>query len=423
MDRGKLAGAIHNLRKKFKKNSNENDGSSTKSEDNKASKRERKKSVASRKKKPAAGGEKTVDVNEAEMSNRTKKVPRSNEPQSSRSRKKVKKAPLPGQVTVKNTAGAEPTQIPAGKDDLLTDKSGFVSSLLDKEISGLKKEFEELKAEDKTLPEATAFLDPTNADRNRFKNILCIESSRVRLSDGGYYHANSVDSRFIMAQSPLPNTVGHFWDLIHHEGVEAVVQLSNCDEGKKCARYYPPQVGQTSDVGGVKVSNLNTEPSEEPSLQINVLQAQCPKGEITVKNIFWSFPPTGLPEPSSAISVIWRLIKNCKKVVVHCSSGSGRSAIVLLTCQILEKLLKGEEVHMLKMAKELKQKRHKSIISEMHYLYVARTVLFFFTKSNAVDMSQNLLIFIDDYDAYVKKHNNEEKQKADKNAETEGTEE
>ncbi|CAD5235583.1 unnamed protein product [Bursaphelenchus xylophilus] len=307
-----------------------------------------------------------------------------------------------------------PKEVP----ETVTDKFNFIGGMLAKEVSGIRKEFNDFKAEDRLrFPVATVCQELENLPKNRYKNILCLDASRVRLSDGGYYHANAVDSRFILAQSPLPNTVEHFWDLVQAEAVEAIVQLYPCDDGKRCAKYYPPQVGESADFGAFKVMNSKIDPSpvDEPTLLFSHLKVQGPKGEMKIKHVFWSgFPPTGFPEPSNTIPYIWKEIKGFKKVLVHCSSGAGRSAVVVLTCQMLERIHQTVEMDAIKMLKELREKRHCAIRNEMQYVYVMRIILFYFMKYNAVEMSQNLLIFLDDYDAYDKKYGKEEKERKEK---------
>ncbi|CAD5227950.1 unnamed protein product [Bursaphelenchus okinawaensis] len=284
--------------------------------------------------------------------------------------------------------------------EIVMDKFNFIHSTIDKELTGLRKEFNTLKAEDKTRSPQT--------------NIQCIEATKAKLSDGGYYNANIVDSMFILAQSPLERTVAHFWDLVLANEVEAIIQLHPCDEGKKCARYYPSKIGQSAEYGPYKVTFLKADPQpvEEPSLQFINLKVQGPKSEAALKHVYWGgFPTHGYPEASNTIPFIWKQLKTTKKkILVHCTSGSGRSAVVVLTCQMLAKIQKNEEVNMLSMTKELRTKRQSAIRNEMEYLYVFRVLLFYFMKYNAIEMSQNLLIFIDDYDSYVKKYDQSRKE-------------
>uniref|UniRef100_A0A1I7RQZ0 Protein-tyrosine phosphatase n=1 Tax=Bursaphelenchus xylophilus TaxID=6326 RepID=A0A1I7RQZ0_BURXY len=186
---------------------------------------------------------------------------------------------------------------------------------------------------------------------------------------------------------------------------------------KLAKRYYPGKVGETNDFGVFKVANcrIDASPVEEPTLHFSHLKVSGPKGEQKVKHVFWSnFPPVGFPEPSNTMPFLWKQIKGHRKVLVHCSSGAGRSAVLVFTCQILERIQHGEEADAPRMLRNLREKRHCAIRNEMQYVYVMRIILFYFMKYNAVEMSQNLLIFVDDFDTYAKKFEREEKERKEK---------
>ncbi|VVC24349.1 Hypothetical protein CINCED_3A016831 [Cinara cedri] len=77
-----------------------------------------------------------------------------------------------------------------------------------------------------------------NYSRNRHKDILPYEENRVRLSPSkenrfGYINASHItasvgnEQRFYIAtQSPLPSTVNHFWQMVWEAGVHLVLDLS-----------------------------------------------------------------------------------------------------------------------------------------------------------------------------------------------------
>ncbi|RCN53205.1 Protein-tyrosine phosphatase, partial [Ancylostoma caninum] len=110
-----------------------------------------------------------------------------------------------------------------------------------------------------TLPkpnpaECVVFGDPSNACKNRYSNVPCLDVSRILLEfllledGGGYIHANRVTypllrNQFILTQGPLPRTVPEFWRMIWQENVETIIMLCrNIENGKwKCAEYLPNQ--------------------------------------------------------------------------------------------------------------------------------------------------------------------------------------
>ena len=77
------------------------------------------------------------------------------------------------------------------------------------------------------------FRKPENVIKNRFVNIPCYDHSRVQLSsseNSSYIHANFVcgyntDQDYILTQSPLPETIQDFWNMVLEHEVETVVMV------------------------------------------------------------------------------------------------------------------------------------------------------------------------------------------------------
>ncbi|KAK5984100.1 hypothetical protein GCK32_004302, partial [Trichostrongylus colubriformis] len=93
--------------------------------------------------------------------------------------------------------------------------------------------------------------DPSNYYKNRYRNVPCLDSTRILLEflffeDGvGYIHANRVTypllrNEFILTQGPLPRTVPEFWRMIWQEKVETIIMLCKTIENgkRKCAEYF-----------------------------------------------------------------------------------------------------------------------------------------------------------------------------------------
>ncbi|GMT08243.1 hypothetical protein PENTCL1PPCAC_30417, partial [Pristionchus entomophagus] len=137
----------------------------------------------------------------------------------------------------------------------------FCTYALNKGVSGLKAEFEELRL--KTIPtkEACSFFHlATNAQKNRYKDVPCSDYSRVILKElsmgTDYIHGNFCGTpknpkRFICTQGPMPTTIVDFWSMVWQEGSEFIVMLCNFNEmGKvKCAQYFPPMEKETLVAG------------------------------------------------------------------------------------------------------------------------------------------------------------------------------
>ncbi|KAK3784455.1 hypothetical protein RRG08_029911 [Elysia crispata] len=92
----------------------------------------------------------------------------------------------------------------------------------------------------------TAGLSPQNVKKNRYKNIIPYDSTRVllhtdqKLNHSDYINASyvkgySTDDLYIASQAPSDRTINDFMRMIWEQGVDRVVMLTNLtEEGKAC---------------------------------------------------------------------------------------------------------------------------------------------------------------------------------------------
>ena len=145
----------------------------------------------------------------------------------------------------------------------------------------MRKEFAELKAYTATEFKYEAFT--ANAARNRYKDVVCLDASRVTLTlnvppEADYIHANSIkleglDRAYIATQGPLETTIPDFWRLVHQESATSVVMLTKIiEDGKhKCSQYFPDATGY-QNYGCMFVNNKKTENGED-KLLIHTIEA------------------------------------------------------------------------------------------------------------------------------------------------------
>jgi tyrosine-protein phosphatase non-receptor type 1 len=89
---------------------------------------------------------------------------------------------------------------------------------------------------------------PLNINRNRYRDVLPIDETRVKLQDqnNDYINANfvkveAVNRTYILTQGPLQHTLGHFWQMVWEQKTAGIVMLNKCMERgmNKCAKYWP----------------------------------------------------------------------------------------------------------------------------------------------------------------------------------------
>ncbi|CAB4018068.1 tyrosine- phosphatase non-receptor type 12 isoform X2, partial [Paramuricea clavata] len=138
--------------------------------------------------------------------------------------------------------------------------------------SGFAREFQALrqtsfkyKAKGNTAYATKAGECPVNRAKNRFKDILPFDYSRVTLpstddDNSDYINANFVqgvdgEKVYIASQGPLPHTVNDFWRMLWAYKVKVVVMLCREDENgkKKCQRYWCESDEEKLNFGGIIV--------------------------------------------------------------------------------------------------------------------------------------------------------------------------
>uniref|UniRef100_A0A3Q2H5S5 Tyrosine-protein phosphatase non-receptor type 13 n=1 Tax=Equus caballus TaxID=9796 RepID=A0A3Q2H5S5_HORSE len=131
----------------------------------------------------------------------------------------------------------------------------MLRGLLDQGIPS--KELENLQ-ELKPLDQCLIGQTKENRRKNRYKNILPYDATRVPLGDeGGYINASFIkipvgkeEFIYIACQGPLPTTVGDFWQMIWEQKSTVIAMMTQEVEGEKikCQRYWPNVVGKTTMV-------------------------------------------------------------------------------------------------------------------------------------------------------------------------------
>ncbi|XP_066481346.1 tyrosine-protein phosphatase non-receptor type 22 [Tiliqua scincoides] len=212
------------------------------------------------------------------------------------------------------------------------------------EFLKLKRQSATYKA-DKIYPTA-ASEKPENISKNRYKDILPYDHSRVKLSlitsdkDSHYINANFIKGvyeprAYIATQGPLPTTVVDFWRMIWEYKVQIVVMA--CMEfemgKKKCERYWVDVDESPLQLGPFSI--LCEAEAKRNDYVIHTLKVKLNDSEIrTVYHFHYKhWPDHDVP---SSIDPILQLICEMRcyqahsdaPVCVHCSAGCGRTGVI-----------------------------------------------------------------------------------------------
>ncbi|XP_015220087.1 tyrosine-protein phosphatase non-receptor type 1 [Lepisosteus oculatus] len=254
--------------------------------------------------------------------------------------------------------------------------------------------YQEIRQQSSELPCKLAKL-PENKTRNRYRDVSPFDHSRIclQLGTNDYINASLISVEeaqrsYILTQGPLPNTCGHFWEMVWEQRTRGVVMLNRVIEkgSVKCAQYWPQR--EEKDMVFEDTNFKLTLISEDVKsyytvrqLELENLSTQETREILHFHYTTW--PDFGVPEsPASFLNFLFKVRESgCLNsdqgpVVVHCSAGIGRSGTFCLadTCLLLMSLRKDpSSVHIRDVLLEMRRYRMGLIqtADQLRFSYLA----------------------------------------------------
>ncbi|KAM4703672.1 tyrosine-protein phosphatase non-receptor type 11-like [Rhinophrynus dorsalis] len=236
----------------------------------------------------------------------------------------------------------------------------------EKAKQGFWEEFEMLQQQEcKLLYPRKEGQRPENKSKNRYKNILPFDTTRVTLWDADetvpgsdYINANYIKSEpddprgshqckvYIATQGCLQNTVCDFWTMVYQENTHVIVMTTKEMERsrKKCFRYWPDE-NCTKEYGCISVRSLGVHLEKDYILR--ELEMTRTDREESPRHIshyqYLSWPDHGVPnEPGGVLSFLDEIntaqqsISQSGPIVVHCSAGIGRTGTIIVVDMLVD---------------------------------------------------------------------------------------
>ncbi|XP_020786217.1 tyrosine-protein phosphatase non-receptor type 9 isoform X1 [Boleophthalmus pectinirostris] len=227
-----------------------------------------------------------------------------------------------------------------------------------KKKKGIYQEYEEIRKE----PPAGTFdysKKLANQIKNRYSDVLCLDHSRVRLSQlcdaddetSDYINASFMDgykrrNAYIATQGPLPKTFADFWRMVWEQMVLIIVMTTRVVErGRvKCGQYWPLEEGRTEQHGCFLIRNTHIQVFQDFKLShLELYNTQSGERREVCHYLYVSWPDFGVPKSATAmldfrehviqrqktavqnLGTSWNGRPEGPPVVVHCSAGIGRT--------------------------------------------------------------------------------------------------
>ncbi|XP_034565082.1 tyrosine-protein phosphatase non-receptor type 13 isoform X2 [Notolabrus celidotus] len=230
-----------------------------------------------------------------------------------------------------------------------------------------------------------------NKKKNRYKNIVPFDTTRVMLGkDGGYINANFIKMpvkdesyMYIACQGPLPTTLGDFWQMVWEQKSNVIAMMTQEVEGGKvkCQRYWPdtPRTAEMVDdrlqitlIKDQYLDNFVIRLIEVKDVQTNEIQY------VTHLN-YTGWPDHGTPsQPEQLLTFIsyMRHVHRSGPIITHCSAGIGRSGTLICIDVALGLISKDADFDISDVVRNMRLQRQGMVQTEDQYIFCYQVILY-----------------------------------------------
>uniref|UniRef100_A0A8D2D410 protein-tyrosine-phosphatase n=1 Tax=Sciurus vulgaris TaxID=55149 RepID=A0A8D2D410_SCIVU len=232
---------------------------------------------------------------------------------------------------------------------------------------------------------------PQNLDKNRYKDVLPYDTTRVLLQGNeDYINASYVNmeipaanlvNKYIATQGPLPHTCAQFWQVVWDQKLSLIVMLTTLTErGRtKCHQYWP----DPPDVMDHGIFHIRCQ-SEDCTIAYvsrEMLVTNTETGEEhTVTHLqYVAWPDHGVPDDSSDFLEFVTYVRSLRvvgePVLVHCSAGIGRTGVLVTMETAMCLIERNLPVYPLDIVRKMRDQRAMMVQTSSQYKFVCEAIL------------------------------------------------
>ncbi|XP_067950763.1 tyrosine-protein phosphatase non-receptor type 13-like [Watersipora subatra] len=258
---------------------------------------------------------------------------------------------------------------------------GVIADLLTKIASDdTSEEFKELKSIKPTDYCETGKLKD-NKSKNRFRNVLPYDLTRVKLNnEDDYINASHVQRTFgsdlyhyIASQGPMPHTADDFWEMVLEQDISVIAMVTQDVEGGKvkCHRYWPDSLYTPMNIYEVTLTKLfSLDDFDVRHLEVRDVETNETKKVIHMNYTKW--PDHGMPNSATPLLQFMRVMHKLHTtgpILVHCSAGIGRTGTLITLDMVIGSIERDLKFDINEIVTYLRKQRPGMIQTKDQYLF------------------------------------------------------
>ncbi|XP_011805721.1 PREDICTED: tyrosine-protein phosphatase non-receptor type 20 isoform X3 [Colobus angolensis palliatus] len=242
----------------------------------------------------------------------------------------------------------------------------------------------------KNLPgEFNSGNQPSNREKNRYRDILPYDSTRVPLGKSkDYINASYIrivncgqEYFYIATQGPLLSTIDDFWQMVleNNSNVIAMITREIEDGVIKCYPYWPISLKKPLELKHFHVFLENYQILQCFIIRMFQVVEKSTGTSHSVKQLqFTKWPDHGTP--ASADSFI-KYVRYARKshltgpMVVHCSAGIGRTGVFLCVDVVFCAIIKNCSFNIMDIVAQMREQRSGMVQTKEQYHFCYDIVL------------------------------------------------
>uniref|UniRef100_A0A8C5SL17 Protein tyrosine phosphatase non-receptor type 20 n=1 Tax=Laticauda laticaudata TaxID=8630 RepID=A0A8C5SL17_LATLA len=201
----------------------------------------------------------------------------------------------------------------------------------------------------KPLDDCQVAKAPENREKNRYRDILPYDATRVPIGEAkGYINASYIhvpvgteELWYISTQGPLVSTTRDFWQMVWENNSNVIAMITREQEHgvSKCHRYWPEPPHNFLDLLCFRLQLLNYQILDYFVIRIiEMINKQTQERRVVQHLQFTNWPDHGTPKSLQHLVKFVRYMRKTHQsgpVVAHCSAGIGRSGVLLCVDVVL----------------------------------------------------------------------------------------